>query len=75
MLLMGVKRMEEIFEFIVSNPATILMAAAGVLFLFTSLCSKLMDVGISQSASDIGFLLIGLGAVLHILWLFARDRE
>ncbi|MGD0330221.1 MAG: hypothetical protein ABSB40_07200 [Nitrososphaeria archaeon] len=66
--------MEEIFEFIASNPATILIAA-GVLFLFTSLCSELMDVGISQSASDIGFLLIGLGAVLHILWLFAKDRE
>jgi hypothetical protein len=66
--------MEEIFEFIASNPSTIFMAAS-VLSPFTSLCSKLMNVGVSKSASHIGFLLIGLGAVLHILWLFARDRE
>jgi hypothetical protein len=66
--------MEEIFEFIASNPATILIVA-GVLFLFASLYLALIDVGISKSASVLSFLLIGLGVVLHILWLFAGQRK
>ncbi|MFA6328480.1 MAG: hypothetical protein WCY41_03470 [Candidatus Micrarchaeia archaeon] len=61
---------DAVFHFIASNPATALICG-GILLLVANPVTKAISPAMDYSG--LGVLLLGLGVVLHLLWMF-KDR-
>lgn len=64
---------EAIFEFIAKNPPSILIAGGILCFILGALISPTNPESARQ-LTDFGMWLVGLGIVLHIIWLIVRHR-
>jgi len=63
---------EAVFEFFAGNPPSIAIAG-GILLLLMSAATAPLDASTTDTLRSGGFLLIILGFILQVLWLF-RDR-
>jgi len=64
---------EAIFEFIAKNPPSILIAG-GILCFILSVFISSIDSESAHQLMNFGVLLVALGVILHIAWLFLKGR-